>query len=89
MARYCEFDVFLFPGLHDTGGYAAIEAMFNALPVNCPDSGGRPVAVVWLGPARALSTAIRFYGGRASVPAMAKKPANAAWPIMTDSEKDN
>src|SRR5262249_42039840 len=25
MARYCEFDVFLFPSLHDTGGYAVIE----------------------------------------------------------------
>ena len=29
---YQEFDVFVFPSLHDTGGYAVLEAMFNQLP---------------------------------------------------------
>ena len=42
---YPDFDVFLFPSLHDTGGYAVIEAMFNALPVICLDCGGPAIAV--------------------------------------------
>ena len=42
---YPGFDVFLFPSLHDTGGYAVIEAMFNELPVICLDCGGPAVAV--------------------------------------------
>lgn len=42
---YPEFDVFVFPSLHDTGGYAVIEAMFNGLPVVCLDCGGPAVAV--------------------------------------------
>lgn len=42
---YPEFDLMLFPSLHDTGGYAVIEAMFNELPVICLDCGGPAVAV--------------------------------------------
>jgi glycosyltransferase involved in cell wall biosynthesis len=42
---YADFDVFLFPTLHDTGGYAVIEAMFNRLPVICLDCGGPRMAV--------------------------------------------
>jgi glycosyltransferase involved in cell wall biosynthesis len=42
---YPEYDVFFFPSLHDTGGYAVIEAMFNELPVICLDCGGPGVAV--------------------------------------------
>src|SRR5260221_8661143 len=42
---YRDYDLFLFPSLHDTGGYAVIEAMFNELPVVCLDCGGPPVAV--------------------------------------------
>jgi glycosyltransferase involved in cell wall biosynthesis len=42
---YPEYDVFLFPSLHDTGGYAVIEAMLNELPVICLDCGGPAVAV--------------------------------------------
>src|SRR5882724_3097471 len=45
LARYPEFDVMIFPSLHDTGGYAVIEAMFNELPVICLDCGGPAVAV--------------------------------------------
>lgn len=45
LALYRDFDVLLFPSLHDTGGYAVIEAMFNELPVICLDCGGPPVAV--------------------------------------------
>jgi glycosyltransferase involved in cell wall biosynthesis len=42
---YSDYDVFLFPSLHDTGGYAVIEAMFYELPVICLDCGGPAVAV--------------------------------------------
>ncbi len=45
LKTYPEFDVMLFPSLHDTGGYAVIEAMFNELPVICLDCGGPAVAV--------------------------------------------
>lgn len=42
---YQQFDVFLFPAMHDTGGYAVIEAMGNQLPVICLDCGGPAVSV--------------------------------------------
>jgi glycosyltransferase involved in cell wall biosynthesis len=45
LRKYSEFDVFVFPSLHDTGGFAVIEAMFNELPVICLDCGGPAVAV--------------------------------------------
>src|SRR5690606_36096792 len=40
-----DFDLSIFPSLHDTGGYAVIEAMANQLPVICLDCGGPAVAV--------------------------------------------
>ena len=69
---YPDYDVFVFPSLHDTGGYAVIEAMFNELPVVCLDCGGPAVAVqlgcgvkVPLGPRAhvisGLATALRSY----------------------------
>ncbi|HYV28650.1 MAG TPA: glycosyltransferase family 4 protein [Candidatus Eisenbacteria bacterium] len=45
LERYPDYDVLIFPSLHDTGGYAVIEAMFNQLPVICLDCGG-PAATV-------------------------------------------
>ena len=45
LGMYPDYDLFLFPSLHDTGGYAVIEAMFNELPVICLDCGGPAVAV--------------------------------------------
>jgi glycosyltransferase involved in cell wall biosynthesis len=45
LTLYPEYDAFLFPSLHDTGGYAVIEAMFNELPVICLDCGGPAVTV--------------------------------------------
>ncbi len=42
---YADYDLFLFPSLHDTGGLAVIEAMCNELPVVCLDCGGPAVAV--------------------------------------------
>ena len=45
LKAYADFDVFLLPSLHDTGGYSVIEAMFNELPVICLDCGGPAVAV--------------------------------------------
>lgn len=43
--RYGDYDAFLFPSLHDTGGYALIEAMANGLPPVCLDCGGPAIAV--------------------------------------------
>ena len=74
LTAYGEYDVLLFPSLHDTGGYAVIEAMFNELPVICLDCGGPPVAVrngcgfkVAVSSPKAvvagLADAIRFYHG--------------------------
>ncbi len=45
LKMYADYDVFVFPSLHDTGGFAVIEAMFNELPVICLDCGGPAVAV--------------------------------------------
>jgi glycosyltransferase involved in cell wall biosynthesis len=42
---YPEFDVFLFPSLHDSGGIAVLEAMSLGLPVLCLDLGGPGVSV--------------------------------------------
>ena len=69
---YRDYDIFFFPSLHDTGGYAVIEAMVNELPVICLDCGGPAVAVrdncgikVSLGPRAKvisdLAAAIRSY----------------------------
>jgi glycosyltransferase involved in cell wall biosynthesis len=72
LKAYPRYDVFIFPSLHDTGGYAIIEAMFNELPVICLDYGGPAVVVqdgcgikVPLGPRAeviaGLAAAIRQY----------------------------
>ena len=45
LAAFRDFDVMLFPSIHDTGGFAVIEAMFYGLPVICLDCGGPAVAV--------------------------------------------
>ncbi len=45
LKMYRDYDVFVFPSLHDTGGYAVIEAMFNELPVICLDCGGPAIAI--------------------------------------------
>ncbi len=45
LRAYSQFDLLLFPSLHDTGGYAVIEAMASGLPVVCLDSGGPAIAV--------------------------------------------
>lgn len=77
LRAYADFDVLLFPSIHDTGSYAVIEAMFNELPVICLDLGGPAVAVtercgVRVRPgARSqvvadLAAAIRFYEGNAA-----------------------
>ncbi len=71
---YADYDLFIFPSLHDTGGYAVIEAMANELPVICLDCGGPAVAVcgdcgikVPVGSrsdiVAALAEAIRWYDG--------------------------
>ena len=73
LSAYPQFDVLLFPSLHDTGGYAVIEGMFYELPVICLDCGGPAVAVQdGCGikvPVRSraevisgLAAAIRYYG---------------------------
>jgi glycosyltransferase involved in cell wall biosynthesis len=45
MAAYANYHALLFPSLHDTGGYAVIEAMLKQLPVICLDCGGPAMAV--------------------------------------------
>lgn len=45
LKMYGDFDLLMFPSLHDTGGYAVIEAMACGLPVICLDCGGPRVAV--------------------------------------------
>jgi glycosyltransferase involved in cell wall biosynthesis len=72
LGSYADYDLFLFPSLHDTGGYALIEAMFSGLPAICLDCGGPRLAVkegtgikVPLGSRKAVLTglaeAIRHY----------------------------
>lgn len=45
LRSYGDYDLFLFPSLHDTGSFAVIEAMTCGLPVICVDSGGPSIAV--------------------------------------------
>jgi len=40
-----EFDAFIFPSLHDSGGFAVLEAMAARLPVICLDIGGPAITV--------------------------------------------
>jgi len=39
-ARYPQFDVFLFPSLHDSSAYVVLEALAFGLPVVCVDNAG-------------------------------------------------
>ncbi len=43
--EYRGHDVFIFPSLHDSGGFAVLEAMANELPVICLDCGGPAMSV--------------------------------------------
>lgn len=45
LAACSNSDLFLFPSLHDTGGFAVLEAFANCLPVICLAAGGPDVAV--------------------------------------------
>jgi glycosyltransferase involved in cell wall biosynthesis len=45
LAAYPDFDLFLFPSLHDSGGLAVLEALHFGLPVICLDLGGPAVSV--------------------------------------------
>jgi glycosyltransferase involved in cell wall biosynthesis len=69
---YKDYDVFLFPSLHDTGGFAVLEAMASGMPVVCLDCGGPKMSVrdgtgirVPLGPRKSvisgLAEALRKY----------------------------
>lgn len=42
---YPQFDLFMFPSLHDSGGMAVLEAMSFGLPVVCLDLGGPAMTV--------------------------------------------
>jgi glycosyltransferase involved in cell wall biosynthesis len=44
-ALYEKFHVFIFPSLHDSGGFAVLEAMARGLPVICLDCGGPALLV--------------------------------------------
>lgn len=45
LARYRAYDAFVFPSLHDSGGFVVLEAMAAGLPVLCFDLGGPGVMV--------------------------------------------
>ncbi len=45
LAAYRNYHLFVFPSLHDSGGFAVIEAMAQGLPVVCLDCGGPAVTV--------------------------------------------
>ena len=45
LQAYPNYDLFIFPSLHDSGGFAALEAMANGLPVICLDCGGLALSV--------------------------------------------
>lgn len=45
LAEYQMHDVFVFPSLHDSGGFAVLEAMASGLPVICVDIGGPSISV--------------------------------------------
>jgi len=45
LKKYANFDLFLFPSLHDSGGTVVLEAMSAGLPVICLDLGGPPTMV--------------------------------------------
>jgi glycosyltransferase involved in cell wall biosynthesis len=94
---YADYDLFFFPSLHDTGGCAVIEAMFNDLPVLCLDCGGPAVAVrqncgikVPLGPRpeviAGLAKAIRWYAQNRS--ALAEHGRAARQVILRDYDWD-
>jgi glycosyltransferase involved in cell wall biosynthesis len=72
LMAYKDFDVCLFPSLHDTGGYTVIEAMCNAMPTICLAAGGPETALQHgggmsvplgsrAGVVRGLAEAIRLY----------------------------
>jgi glycosyltransferase involved in cell wall biosynthesis len=44
-AIYRDHDIFLFPSLHDSGGFVVLEAMKEGLPVVCLNLGGPSVTV--------------------------------------------
>lgn len=45
LQSYADYDALLFPSLHDTGGFAVIEAMAYGLPVICLNAGGPALAM--------------------------------------------
>jgi glycosyltransferase involved in cell wall biosynthesis len=45
LRKYSDFDLFLFPSLHDSGGMAVLEALAAGLPVICLDLGGPGILV--------------------------------------------
>ena len=45
LQAYADYDVFLFPSLHDSGGMAVLEALASGLPVICLDLGGPGILV--------------------------------------------
>jgi glycosyltransferase involved in cell wall biosynthesis len=45
LRRYAHYDVFLFPSLHDSGGFVLLEALSAGLPVVCFNLGGPGIIV--------------------------------------------
>ena len=94
---YADYDLFFFPSLHDPGGFAVIEAMFNEMAVLCLDCGGPAVAAredcgikVPLGPRpqviAGLAQGIRWYAQNRS--ALARHGRAARQVILRDYDWD-
>jgi len=45
LGMYCDYDLFLFPSLHDSGGLVVLESLSRGLPVVCLNLGGPGVLV--------------------------------------------
>ncbi len=45
LREYEKYHVFVFPSLHDSGGFAVLEAMAQGLPIICLDCGGPAISV--------------------------------------------
>ena len=92
-----DHDVFLFPSLHDSGGFAVIESMASGLPVICLDVGGPALSVAdgcgfrvplgWRSQVvTGLAESIRRYAGDRAMVAAHGKQARAQ--VMTNYDWD-
>lgn len=80
LQKYAEFDAFLFPSLHDSGGNVVLEAMAGGLPIICLDIGG-PATLVNVDCAMVIST------DHADEAVVVSRLADAITMLATNEEK--